>query len=92
MGRRSNAASCLAAAASRQLCRRRQARRQTPATSPLLPLPTHAHAHAHTQVDDDVAVNVHEVSAYLRARRTQANLYIGCMKSGDVLTDKRLKW
>ena len=44
------------------------------------------------QVDDDVAVNVGALADYLEARRKQSNMYIGCMKSGEVLIDKRWKW
>jgi hypothetical protein len=44
------------------------------------------------KVDDDVAVNVPALAAYLDARRGEGNLYLGCMKSGAVLTDRRYKW
>ncbi|KAL4449403.1 hypothetical protein ABPG77_007047 [Micractinium sp. CCAP 211/92] len=44
------------------------------------------------KIDDDVAVNVPALADYLRERRAKGNLYLGCMKSGEVLTDKRWKW
>jgi len=44
------------------------------------------------KVDDDVAINVPALAAYLDARRGEGNLYLGCMKSGAVLTDRRYKW
>eukprot|EP00887_Chlorella_sp_A99_P003159 scaffold9.g3159.t1 len=44
------------------------------------------------KIDDDVAVNVDALADYLEERRGQGNLYMGCMKSGEVLTDKRWKW
>ncbi|EFN59688.1 hypothetical protein CHLNCDRAFT_133227 [Chlorella variabilis] len=50
------------------------------------------HADFYFKIDDDVAVNVQALSDYLRERRQQGNLYLGCMKSGEVLTDKRWKW
>jgi len=44
------------------------------------------------KVDDDVALNVPALAAYLDGRRGEGNLYLGCMKSGAVLTDRRYKW
>ncbi|KAL4427755.1 hypothetical protein ABPG75_001844 [Micractinium tetrahymenae] len=44
------------------------------------------------KIDDDVAVNIPALAGYLRERRARGNLYLGCMKSGEVLTDKRWKW
>ena len=38
------------------------------------------------------AVNIAALAEYLSERRGQGNLYLGCMKSGEVLTDKRWKW
>lgn len=55
-------------------------------------LPTLWDADFYFKIDDDVAVNVPAMAAYLAARRGQGNLYLGCMKSGQVLTDRRYKW
>ncbi|KAK9807182.1 hypothetical protein WJX73_004899 [Symbiochloris irregularis] len=55
-------------------------------------LPSKIDADFYFKVDDDVAVNVDALASYLRARRSQGNLYVGCMKSGQVLTDRRYKW
>ncbi|RMZ52821.1 hypothetical protein APUTEX25_000940 [Auxenochlorella protothecoides] len=44
------------------------------------------------KVDDDVALNLEALSDYLTARRMKKNLYLGCMKSGQVLTDSKWKW
>ena len=44
------------------------------------------------KIDDDVAVNVPALADYLAQRAGQGNLYLGCMKSGQVLTDRRYKW
>lgn len=44
------------------------------------------------KVDDDVAVSLPAMVDYLRARQDVQNAYVGCMKSGQVLTDSRLKW
>lgn len=49
-------------------------------------------AHFYFKVDDDVAVNLEALRLYLQELRGQPNLYIGCMKSGPVLTDPNLKW
>eukprot|EP00884_Botryococcus_braunii_P017186 jgi/Botrbrau1/4150/Bobra.0192s0019.2 len=55
-------------------------------------LPSKFDADFYFKIDDDVAVNVYAMADYLAARRTQGNLYLGCMKSGQVLTDRRYKW
>lgn len=44
------------------------------------------------KIDDDVAVNVPALTDYLAQRAGQGNLYLGCMKSGQVLSDRRYKW
>eukprot|EP00891_Asterochloris_glomerata_P007456 jgi/Astpho2/7456/e_gw1.00114.96.1_t len=55
-------------------------------------LPQKVDADFYFKIDDDVAVNVDALADYLDERRTQGNLYLGCMKSGQVLTDRRYKW
>lgn len=55
-------------------------------------LPQKIDADFYFKIDDDVAVNVDALADYLDAHRTQGNLYLGCMKSGQVLTDRRYKW
>lgn len=55
-------------------------------------LPTLWDADFYFKIDDDVAVNVPALASYLAARRGRGNLYLGCMKSGQVLTDRRYKW
>lgn len=49
-------------------------------------------AHFYFKVDDDIAVNLEAMHDYLKELRGQPNLYMGCMKSGPVLTDANLKW
>lgn len=49
-------------------------------------------AHFYFKVDDDVAINLEALHTYLHDLRGQPNLYIGCMKSGPVLTDPNMKW
>jgi hypothetical protein len=41
-------------------------------------LPAKFDADFYFKIDDDVAVNVHAMSDYLKARRTQGNLYLVC--------------
>ncbi|KAK9842850.1 hypothetical protein WJX74_003372 [Apatococcus lobatus] len=55
-------------------------------------LPARVDADFYFKVDDDVAMNVGAMAEYLQSKRTQGNLYLGCMKSGQVLTDRRYKW
>ncbi|KAK9817855.1 hypothetical protein WJX72_003172 [[Myrmecia] bisecta] len=55
-------------------------------------MPQKIDADFYFKIDDDVAVNIDALHDYLQARRTQGNLYLGCMKSGQVLTDRRYKW
>ncbi|CAL8462361.1 g1894 [Coccomyxa elongata] len=55
-------------------------------------LPAKYDADFYFKIDDDVAVNIDAMAAYLAAKRNQGNLYLGCMKSGQVLTDRRYKW
>jgi hypothetical protein len=55
-------------------------------------LPSLWDADFYFKIDDDVAVNVPALAAYLAAARGRGNLYLGCMKSGQVLTDRRYKW
>ncbi|KAK9842558.1 hypothetical protein WJX81_006050 [Elliptochloris bilobata] len=55
-------------------------------------LPQKIDADFYFKIDDDVAVNVDAMATYLTQRRNQGNLYLGCMKSGQVLTDRRYKW
>mmetsp|Transcript_13969 Transcript_13969/g.42127 ORF Transcript_13969/g.42127 Transcript_13969/m.42127 type:complete len:589 (-) Transcript_13969:1356-3122(-) len=55
-------------------------------------LPDKFDASFYFKVDDDVLVNLKALAAYLRERRTQGNLYMGCMKSGAVLSDRKYKW
>lgn len=55
-------------------------------------IPNTIDAHFYFKVDDDVAINVDALAGYLRERQSQPNLYLGCMKSGPVLTDPKYKW
>ena len=55
-------------------------------------LPQKWDADFYFKIDDDVGVNVPALADYLKSRRSQGNLYLGCMKSGQVLTDRRYKW
>ncbi|CAL5227666.1 g10673 [Coccomyxa viridis] len=55
-------------------------------------LPAKFDADFYFKIDDDVAVNIDAMANYLQAKRNQGNLYLGCMKSGQVLTDRRYKW
>jgi len=55
-------------------------------------LPEKIDAYFYFKVDDDVAVNIDAMETYLTEQKNQGNLYMGCMKSGQVLTDRRYKW
>eukprot|EP00884_Botryococcus_braunii_P009240 jgi/Botrbrau1/18317/Bobra.0179s0045.1 len=39
------------------------------------------------KLDDDIAVNVYTMADYLAPLRTRGNLFLGCMMSGQVLSD-----
>ncbi|KAL8159231.1 hypothetical protein V2J09_000768 [Rumex salicifolius] len=44
------------------------------------------------KVDDDVHVNLGQLAAKLEHYRTKSRVYIGCMKSGPVLSQKSVKY
>lgn len=54
-------------------------------------LPEKYIADYYMKVDDDIAINLPELSAYLKTRGKQPNLYFGCMTSGQVLGEGS-KW
>ncbi len=54
--------------------------------------PKKVDAQFYFKVDDDIAMNLEALHSYLLERKTRPNLYMGCMKSGPVLTDKESKW
>jgi len=54
-------------------------------------LPEKYTADYYMKVDDDIAMNLPELSAYLKTRGKQPNLYFGCMTSGQVLGEGS-KW
>jgi len=54
-------------------------------------LPEKYIADYYMKVDDDIAMNLSELSAYLKTRGKQPNLYFGCMTSGQVLGEGS-KW
>uniref|UniRef100_A0A1D1YKP6 Hexosyltransferase n=1 Tax=Anthurium amnicola TaxID=1678845 RepID=A0A1D1YKP6_9ARAE len=49
-------------------------------------------AHFYVKVDDDVHVNLGTLAATLARYRTKPRIYIGCMKSGPVLSQKGVKY
>lgn len=55
-------------------------------------LPEKYDASFYFKVDDDVLINLPSLEKYLLERRHEGNLYLGCMKSGPVLTDRKFKW
>lgn len=55
-------------------------------------LPKKYDASFYFKVDDDVLINLPSLEKYLLERRHVGNLYLGCMKSGPVLTDRKFKW
>jgi len=55
-------------------------------------MPTIFDADFYFKIDDDVVVNIPELADYLDKKRSQGNLYLGCMKSGQVLTESKWKW
>ncbi|KAJ3705936.1 hypothetical protein LUZ61_009641 [Rhynchospora tenuis] len=46
----------------------------------------------YVKVDDDVHVNLGMLASTLARHRSKARTYIGCMKSGPVLSDKNVKY
>ncbi|KAK8676725.1 hypothetical protein V6N13_142293 [Hibiscus sabdariffa] len=46
----------------------------------------------YVKVDDDVHVNIATLGATLARHRTKPRVYIGCMKSGPVLAQKRVRY
>lgn len=46
----------------------------------------------YVKVDDDVHVNLGQLAAKLEHYRTKSRVYIGCMKSGPVLSQKSVKY
>lgn len=55
-------------------------------------LPDKYDASFYFKVDDDVLINLPSLETYLIEKRNEGNLYLGCMKSGPVLTDSKYKW
>ncbi|KDD74030.1 galactosyltransferase, partial [Helicosporidium sp. ATCC 50920] len=55
-------------------------------------LPRMHDADFYFKIDDDVAVNVPAFVGWLETRRSEQDLYVGCMKSGAVIGDPRSKW
>mmetsp|Transcript_43911 Transcript_43911/g.73128 ORF Transcript_43911/g.73128 Transcript_43911/m.73128 type:complete len:249 (+) Transcript_43911:364-1110(+) len=49
-------------------------------------------AEFYIKVDDDIYLNLEELSTMLQSHRDTPRVYIGCMKSGIVINDKRFKW
>lgn len=49
-------------------------------------------AEFYVKVDDDVYVNLDALAAQLNTLRGKSNVYMGCMKSGQVINDRRYKW
>lgn len=45
-------------------------------------------AHFYVKVDDDVHVNLGTLTTTLAKHRSKSRIYIGCMKSGPVLSQK----
>jgi hypothetical protein len=46
-------------------------------------------AEFYIKVDDDIYLNLEELSTMLKSHRDTPRVYIGCMKSGIVINDKR---
>ncbi|CAD7705336.1 unnamed protein product [Ostreobium quekettii] len=44
------------------------------------------------KVEKDVVVNVNNLVEYLTPNRDKGNLFVGCMKSGEVVTDSKKAW
>ncbi|XP_074564728.1 beta-1,3-galactosyltransferase 7-like isoform X2 [Curcuma longa] len=49
-------------------------------------------AHFYVKVDDDIHVNLGMLAMTLSRHRSKPRTYIGCMKSGPVLSDKNIKY
>eukprot|EP00854_Cymbomonas_tetramitiformis_P018320 gene18320-21848_t len=49
-------------------------------------------AEFYVKVDDDIYVNLDALAAQLETLRGKSNVYMGCMKSGQVINDRRYKW
>ncbi|XP_043806023.1 probable beta-1,3-galactosyltransferase 8 isoform X2 [Manihot esculenta] len=49
-------------------------------------------AHFYVKVDDDVHVNLGTLTTTLAKHRSKSRIYIGCMKSGPVLSQKGVKY
>ncbi|GMH44972.1 hypothetical protein BSKO_12929 [Bryopsis sp. KO-2023] len=44
------------------------------------------------KVEKDVVLNLDQLVAFLEPKRNKGNLYLGCMKSGEVVTSSRKRW